>query len=86
MAKRIKRLEKGIESLKEEIENHFIKLECDIKINNFDLGRYHSTELEKSLIKSLEIKLDILNIKDHSLHRYKDRLDKLKKKLDENNS
>lgn len=30
MAKRIKRLEKGIESLKKEIEEHFAKIETDI--------------------------------------------------------
>lgn len=31
MAKRTKRVEKGVESLKQEIENHFIKLDNDLK-------------------------------------------------------
>jgi hypothetical protein len=36
MVKRTKRLEKGIESLKKEIEVHFSKLEQDIKENQID--------------------------------------------------
>jgi len=41
MAKRVKRAEKGIESLKREIENHIQKIEKDIEEGNIDRGRYH---------------------------------------------
>jgi len=82
MAKRIKRVEKGIESLKSEIEAHFSKVGNDILKGNVELGRYHVKEIDKSLLKSLEIKLEILKIKDGSLKTYRDRLDKIKKSLD----
>jgi hypothetical protein len=47
-----------------------------------ELGRYHTKELEKSLIKSLEAKMELLNIKDDSLDKFKKRLDGLKLKLE----
>ena len=59
MAKRFKRLEKGVESLKKEIEEHFSKIEEDIKEDKIDRGRYHIKEIDKSLLKALEIKLEI---------------------------
>ncbi len=84
MVKRIKRLEKGIESLKQEIENHFEKIEQDISENNIDRGKYHAKEIDKSLLKALEIKLQILGIQDGSLEKYNKRLDELKRKLEIN--
>lgn len=81
MAKRTKRVEKGVESLKQEIENHFIKLDNDLKEGNIDRGRYHIKEIDKSLLKALEIKLDILQSKDDSLNKFREKLNKIKKDL-----
>ncbi|MBU2576145.1 MAG: hypothetical protein KKF50_00305 [Nanoarchaeota archaeon] len=83
MAKRIKRVEKGIESLKREIEEHFNKIDRDIQENNIDRGRYHLKEIDKSLLNALEIKIKILGIKDDtSLRTYKEKLEKLKKDIE----
>ena len=82
MAKRIKRVEKGVESLKKEIEFHFLKIENDVKENNIDRGKYHIKEIDKSLLKALEIKMEILGIKDDSIQSYRKRLNKLKNDLD----
>lgn len=80
MAKRVKRAEKGIESLKERIEEHFKNLETDILEENIDRGRYHIKEIDKSLLAALEIKIKILGIKkDTSLKEYRERLEKLRK-------
>ncbi|MBI3622666.1 hypothetical protein HY212_01120 [Candidatus Pacearchaeota archaeon] len=81
MAKRAKRLEKGIGSLKSEIEEHFSKIERDIKEGRVERGFYHIKEIDKSLLKALEIKMAILGIKDKSLEVYKERLNKLKKSI-----
>jgi len=82
MGKRVKRIAKGAESIKEEIEIHFAKLEKDIEEQNFDLGRYHIKEIDNALLKSLEIKLNILKDKeDNSLEVYRKRLEEAKKKL-----
>lgn len=81
MAKRTKRLKKGIESLKEQIEEHFLKIEQDIKENMIERGRYHTKEVDKDLLKALKKKLEILKIKDDFVEIYKERLDKLKKEL-----
>ena len=81
MAKRSKRLEKGIESIKAEIEKHFAKLEKDIEENQIDRGRYHVKEIDLSLLAALELKMNILNIEDNSLEEYRKRLEILKKKL-----
>lgn len=82
MAKRIKRAEKGIESLKEKIEEHFNKIEADVLEGNIDRGRYHIKEIDKSLLKALEIKIKILGIKDDdSVKEYKERLKQLIKTL-----
>ena len=70
MVKRAKRLEKGIESLKSEIENHFEKIEQDILEGNIDRGRYHLKEIDKSLLKALETKIQILGINDDSLELF----------------
>ncbi|MEK6892700.1 MAG: hypothetical protein AABX07_00695 [Nanoarchaeota archaeon] len=78
MAKRAKRTEKGIESLKREIEEHFLKIEQDVQEDNFDRGRYHAKEIEKSLLKALELKLEILRIEDDSVSLFRERLEKIK--------
>ena len=82
MAKRIKRIKKGAQSLKEEIEKHFLKLEKDLENDNIELGRYHIKEIERGLIKALEIKIDILKIDDNSVLKYKKRLNELKKQFE----
>jgi len=82
MAKRTKRIEKGIQSLKKEIEEHFQKVEKDIQEEQIDRGAYHIKEIDKSLLKALEIKINLLGIKDNTLEQYKIRLEKLKKKIE----
>lgn len=82
MAKRTKRAEKGIESLKKQIEEHFDKLEKDIQEKNIERGRYHIKEIDKSLLKALEIKIEILDVDDNSVQMYRERLNKLKKELE----
>ncbi|MEK6913241.1 MAG: hypothetical protein AABW47_01050 [Nanoarchaeota archaeon] len=83
MAKRVKKAEKGIESLKKQIEEHFGKIEVDILGNNIDRGIYHFKEIDKSLLVALEIKIKILGIEDEKLVQfYRERLKKLRKKLD----
>ena len=81
MVKRVKRVEKGVESLKKEIEEHFLKIESDIQENKIDRGRYHVKEIDKSLLKALEIKLEIIGIEDDSVKTFKERLNKIKGKL-----
>jgi hypothetical protein len=83
MAERTKRIEKGIESLKVEIEEHFEKLEKDINDGNQYLGRYHARELDNSLIDALEKKLKLLGVQDDSVVWYRKKLDELRKKLEE---
>ncbi|MEK6914308.1 MAG: hypothetical protein AABW83_01535 [Nanoarchaeota archaeon] len=82
MTKRSKRLEKGVDSLKRQIENHFNKVEEDIKDNEIYIGRYHIKEIEKSLLFTLERKISIIGFsKENSelIKKYKERLEKLKK-------
>ena len=84
MAKRSKRLEKAIESYKAEIERHFEKLDKDINEENEVLARYHVKEIDKSLIDSLQHKIDLLGEDTENIElikKYKARLDKYKKKL-----
>jgi len=81
MAKRIKRIEKGVESIKKEIEDHLSNLEEDIKMNKIEQGRYHAKEIDKSLLNSLEIKLKFLGIDDPDLDYYKEKLRKLLNEL-----
>ncbi|MEK6899046.1 MAG: hypothetical protein AABW79_03030 [Nanoarchaeota archaeon] len=81
MVNRTKRLEKGIESLKKEIEAHFDKIEKDISEENLDRGRYHIKEIDKSLLKALEIKLGFLGKDDKLLEKYRARIEKIKKLL-----
>ncbi|MBS3080821.1 hypothetical protein J4221_05090 [Candidatus Pacearchaeota archaeon] len=84
MVKRDKRLEKGIESLKKEIEEHFERLDKDIIEKDEILARYHIKEIDKSLITALEHKLSLLGINDKDLgiiKKYKSRLEEYKRKL-----
>ncbi|MBI2107343.1 hypothetical protein HYT57_05155 [Candidatus Woesearchaeota archaeon] len=78
MVKRAKRLGKGIESLKKEIEGHFTKIEKDIQEGNVERGRYHIKEIEKSLLKALELKIKTLGKDDNSVIIYRKRLEKLR--------
>ncbi len=82
MVKRAKRLGSGIDSLKKEIEKHFKKIEEDIREKNIDRGKYHIKEIDKSLLKVLEIKIKILGAEDDSIQIYRERLEKLKKSLE----
>ena len=83
MAKRIKRTKKGTESLKKEIETHLSKIEEDIQEGKVELGSYHVKEIDRSLLKSLETKIAILKTEDNSVQIYKDKLEKLKKILNQ---
>ncbi|MBS3075176.1 hypothetical protein J4429_01825 [Candidatus Pacearchaeota archaeon] len=86
MAKRTKRLEKGIESIKEEIEIHLKKVEEDINNGNFERGRYHTKEISKSLIDALKNKLRILGEKDKDIEKYEERLKNLNDKMENGNN
>jgi len=84
MVKRSKRLEKGIESLKKEIGEHFDKLEKDISEGDEILVKYHAKEIDKSLIVALERKINLVGEDiDHNalIKKYRDILKEYKKKL-----
>ena len=84
MVKRSKRLEKGIESLKKEIEEHFTKLDKDIIKEDVILAEYHVKEIDKSLITALERKINLLGDDTNNIElikRYRNRLEEYKKKL-----
>lgn len=85
MAKRSKKLAKGIESLKEQIKSHFSKIEKDIQENKIERGEYHTKEIDKSLIDALEHKLNLLGEIDGDalklIEGYRTLLEKYKKKL-----
>ena len=78
MAKRSKRAKKAIESLIKRIEEHFEKLEQDIKESKIDRGRYHYTEIDKSLLDALEDKIKITGGDKEIVREYRRRLEKLK--------
>ncbi len=80
MARRTKRLEKGVERLKQEIEIHFKKIEEDISKGDFERGRYHTKEISKSLIDALKNKLKILGVEDSDIKKYEERLSIVKNK------
>ncbi|MEK6800858.1 MAG: hypothetical protein AABY05_02905 [Nanoarchaeota archaeon] len=84
MVKRTNRLEKGIESLKEEIETHFDKLDRDIIEDDGMLADYHIKEIDKSLITALERKISLLG-QDKAgvelIKKFRNRLEEYKKKL-----
>ena len=82
MVNRNKRLIKGIESLQERIEEHFKKIEEDIADINIERGRYHASEIDRSLIKALEDKIKILELPEEIINEYRERLAKVKEELD----
>jgi len=81
VAKRIKRAEKGAESIIKEIEKHLKKLDDDIRERNLERGRYHYKEIDRSLLPSLEIKLRVLGENKEIIKVYRKKLDKLKEEL-----
>jgi len=84
MVKRSNRAKTAIESLKKQINEHFLKIEEDIAKNNSDLGRYHIKEVNKSLITALEKKISFLGMSDEdskTIMGFKRRLEEYKKKL-----
>lgn len=83
MAKRAKKVEKGIESLKEEIEKHFIKLDNEILEDDETTVKYHIKELDKSLIANLEKKIRLLRENSKESKENKELLDRFRKKLEE---
>ena len=83
MAKRAKRLVKGIESLNKEIEEHFVKIENDILEGRIERGIYYVKETDRSLLNALELKIRILGKKDNSVAVYRKRLEKLRKSIEE---
>nr|AQS34586.1 hypothetical protein [uncultured archaeon] len=84
MVKRTKRLEKGIESIKEEIEEHFLKLSEDIINKNKYLAGYHTKEIELSLMDALQEKIAQLGKSEeysYLLEEYKSLLEEYKEKI-----
>jgi len=47
-----------------------------------DRGRYHVKEIDRSLLKALEIKIDILGVDDDSVEDYRKRLSDLREMLE----
>ncbi len=84
MVKRAKKLEKGIESIKKEIEEHFLKMDTDIGEKNYEAGKYHAKEIDRSLFVALEHKISLLGEEEkyaELVKSYKNRLEEYKKKL-----
>lgn len=84
MVKRSKRLERGIESLKKEIEEQFSKLDEDLIEEDEILAKYHIKEIDKSFIVALEHKMDLINQNNENIElikEYKNRLGNYKKKF-----
>lgn len=83
MVKRDKKLNKSIESFKEQIELHFKKIEEDILNDDPILANYHIKEIDKSLINAIKHKMDLLGKLDiNLLKEYEQKLLKLKNKLE----
>ena len=83
MAKRTKKAKKGIESLKQEIEKNFKKIDNDIFENDETTARYHIKELDRSLITALEKKMTFLSKNNQETKENKEFLDECRKKLEE---
>ncbi len=84
MARRTTKVRKSIESLKKQIGEHFLKVEKDIDEGNVEAGLYHVKEIDKSLLKALEIKLEHLKASKEEmeiLESYKKRLEVLRRKI-----
>ncbi len=81
MTKRAKRLEKGLESLKIQIEKHFEKLNQDIIEKNEISARYHIKEISRSLITTLEKKMMLLGETSEDkelISKYREKLEEFK--------
>ncbi len=85
MVKRAKRAKTATVNIKKEIEAHFLKIEEDINNGNFERGKYHIKEIDRSLIEALKNKLRILGEEDEDIKKYEERLEALKKKLENSN-
>ncbi len=83
MVKRAKKAEKGIESLKKEIDKHFERLDKDILGNDEVTARYHIKEIDRSLINTLEKKTRLLKENSKESKESKELLSFLRKKLEE---
>ena len=84
MVKRNKRLKKSIESIKEEIQKHFEKLDNEIKNKEENVARYHVKEIDLSLIADLERRMRLLkNVDEKLLEEYRKKLEEYEKKLGE---
>jgi len=81
MDKRTKRTLKGIDSIKKEIEKHFIKIDEDIAENRLERAEYHFKEINRSFLPALENKIKITNSSDKELNHLKDKLESKKKKI-----
>lgn len=79
---RTKKTLKSIETIKEEIEKHFTKLEREINEKKEILAHYHIKEIDKSLLDFLEKKLNLLKIDKNIIQQYKKRLENLKEKAE----
>ena len=78
-----RKLEKSIESFKEQIELHFGKLEADIKLKKKNMAEYHSKEINQSLIEGLINKMNQLGKTDKILlEEYKRKLENLQEKIE----
>jgi len=83
MVKRTKKAKKGIESLKQEIEKHFKKIDKDVLEKDETTARYYIKELDRSLITALEKKMKLLTKNSKETKENKEFLDACKKKLKE---
>jgi len=76
-------LDKSIESVKKQIEEHFDKLGRDVREKNEVLARYHIKEIDKSLIDDLENRIKLLGGKDlRIVERYRKRLREIAKEIE----
>ncbi|MDP2925187.1 MAG: hypothetical protein Q8N99_02330 [Nanoarchaeota archaeon] len=84
MVKRDKRLKKSIQSIKEQIEKHFEKLDREISKKEETAARYRVKEIERSLIADLEKRMRLLkDIDEELLEEYRKKLEEHEKKLGE---
>jgi len=83
MVKREKRLSKSIDSLKKQVEEHFLKLEKDVEEGNEIVARYHIKEIDKSLIDELEYKMKLLGEEDKGvIEKFRKRLREIELRLE----
>jgi ABC-type Fe3+-hydroxamate transport system substrate-binding protein len=80
-----KDLIKKIRSIKEEVENHFLKLEKEFENNDIRYTFYHFKEVLRSMLKSLEELYERLGKKEEGEAVIKTLLGRLEKILEKNN-